>query len=67
MDYHVVGYFRQTIFAFSKIAELSFEKGKSHNAFLIAKIKAILSTLAYDFQPEVDITIAIFQIRILLK
>src|SRR6266540_1126604 len=60
-------YFRQTIYAFNKLAELSFDKGKPHNLSLIVGIRTILITLKYDEEPEVKITTAIFQIRILLK
>jgi len=46
---------------------LSFDKGKPYNPSLIAGIRVILTTLEYEAKPEMDITIGIFQIRILLK
>src|SRR6266540_1217643 len=64
---NVRGYSEQTIFAFNKLAELSFDKGKPHNVLLIAGIRAILITLEYDADPEEDMTMVIFQIGILLK
>src|SRR6266540_2643903 len=64
---NVRGYSKQTIFAFNKLAELSFDKGKPHNSSLITEIRAILSILKYDAEPEVDIITGIFQIEILLK
>ena len=67
MNLSVGGYFGQIIFAFSKLAELSFNKGKPHNASLIVKLKAILITLEYDADPEENITTIIFQMGILLK
>ena len=67
MDLKVGGYSGQIIFAFSKLAKLFFDKGKPHNASLIAGIRAILITLEYDADPEVDITTVIFQMGILLK
>ncbi len=60
-------YSKQTVYAFNKLAELSFEKGKPHNPSLIARIRAILTMLEYDADPKVDITMGIFQIGILLK
>ncbi|SRR6266498_1796100 len=67
MEFNLGGYFRQTIYAFNKLSELSFDKEKPHNASLIAGIRAILITLEYDMELKVDIITAIFQIRILLK
>ncbi len=67
MDLEVEAYSGQTIYAFNKLAELSFEKGKPHNASLVAGIKAILTTLEYAKKPKVDIPAATFQIRIMLK
>jgi len=63
----VRGYFGQTIYIFNRLAELSFDKGKPHNASLIAEIRVIMTTLEYDTELEVDIIMRIFQIRILLK
>ncbi len=60
-------YSRQILYAFNKLAELFFDKRKSHNPFLIAEIRIILSTIEYDEEPEIAITIEIFQIGILLK
>src|SRR6266540_76241 len=42
MNLSVEAYSGQTIYAFNKLTELSFEKGKPHNASLVAGIKAIL-------------------------
>ena len=67
MDLSVKAYSRQTIYAFNQLTELSFEKGKPHNASLIAGIKAILTTVEYAENPEVDIPTATYQIRIMLK
>src|SRR6266540_1058390 len=61
------GYLGQTLYVFTKLTELSFDKGKPHNALLIAGIRVILITLEYDAESEVDITTAIFQIGILFK
>jgi len=49
------------------LTELSFEKGKPYNASLIARIRAILTTLEYDAEPLKNVTTATYQIRILLK
>src|SRR6266540_202604 len=67
LNLNIGGYSGQTIFAFNKLAELFFDKDKSHNALLIAGIRAILTTLEYDADSEEDMTTVIFQIRILLK
>src|SRR6266498_444942 len=67
MNLSVGGYLRQTIYAFNKLTELSFEKGKPYNASLIARIRAILTTLEYDEDPPMDVLTATYQIRILLK
>jgi len=67
MDLSVEAYSGQTIYAFNKLTELSFEKGKPHNALLVTEIKAILSTLEYAEMPKVDIPAATFQIGIMLK
>ena len=67
MHFNVREYSGQTIYAFNKLAKLSFDKSKLHNPSLIAGIRAILLTLEYDAEPEVNITTAIFQIGILLK
>src|SRR6266498_2500633 len=67
MNLSVEAYSGQTIYAFNKLTELSFKKGKSHNASLIAGIKAILTTIEYAENPRVDIPTAMFQIRIMLK
>ncbi len=60
-------YSEQTIYAFNKLTELSFEKNKPYNALLIAGIKAILTTLEYDEKPLMDVITATYQIGILLK
>src|SRR6266542_1731468 len=67
MDLEVEAYSGQTIYAFNKLTELSFEKGKPHNASLVVRIKAILTTLEYTEKPKVDIPAATFQIEIMLK
>src|SRR6266540_1321943 len=67
MELSIEGYLGQIIYAFNKLTELSFEKGKPHNASLVAGIKAILTTVEYAKKPQVDIPSATYQIRILLK
>ena len=67
MNLSVEGYSGQTIFTFNKLTELSFEKDKPHNALLVARVQAILTTLEYNKNPQVDVTTATYQIGILLK
>src|SRR6266540_1474874 len=67
MNVRVEAYSGQTIYAFNKLMELSFEKGKPHNASLVAGIKAILTTVKYAENPIVDIPTTTYQIRIMLK
>src|SRR6266540_7425974 len=67
MDLEVEAYSGQTIYAFNKLTELSFEKEKPHNASLVVGIKAILTTVEYVEKPRVDIPTATYQIGILLK
>src|SRR6266498_910670 len=67
LNLNVKAYSGQTIYAFNKLTELSFEKGKPHNASLIAGIKAILMTVEYAENPEVDIPTATYQIGMMLK
>src|SRR6266540_2150633 len=67
LDLSMKAYFRQTIYVFNKLTELSFEKGKSHNTSLVARIKAMLTTVEYAEKPRVDISIATYQIGIMLK
>src|SRR6266498_708956 len=67
LNLNIGGYSGQTIFVFNKLAELSFDKGKLHNASLIARLRAILNTLKYDADLKEDMTIVIFQMGILLK
>src|SRR6266498_1298527 len=67
MDLSVEAYSGQTIYAFNKLTELSFKKGKPHNASLVAGIRVILTTLEYAENPRVDIPTAMYQIRIMLK
>src|SRR6266540_7236299 len=67
MNLSVESYSEQTIYVFNKLTELSFEKGKPHNASLVAGIKAILTTLEYAEKPKVDILAATYQIGIMLK
>src|SRR6266540_1508019 len=47
MDLNVEAYSGQTIYAFNKLTEFSFEKEKPHNMSLVAGTKAILTTLEY--------------------
>ncbi len=67
MDLNVEAYSGQTIYAFNKLTELSFEKGKPHNISLVAGIRAILTTIEYAENLKVDVTSATYQIRIMLK
>ncbi len=67
IDLDVEAYSGQTIYAFNKLTELSFEKGKPHNPSLVAGIRAILTILEYAENLRVDITSATYQIGILLK
>src|SRR6266540_7518295 len=67
MNLNAEAYSGQTIYAFNKLTELSFEKGKPYNASLVAGIKAILTMLEYAEKPKVNIPAATFQIGIMLK
>ena len=67
MELSVKGYLGQTIYAFNKLIELSFEKEKPYNASLVAEIRAILTILEYAKNSRVDVTTATYQLRILLK
>ncbi len=67
MNLSVRGYSGQTIYTFNKLTELSFKKGKPHNASLVARVRVILITLEYDENSRMDVTTATYQIRILLK
>jgi len=67
MKLRAIGYLRQILYAFSKLAELFFEKGKPHNASLIVRIRVLISIMKYDSELTIDTTIGIFQISILLK
>jgi len=67
MNLSVEAYSGQTIYAFNKLTELSFEKEKPHNASLVAGIRVILATLEYAENLQVDVTSTTYQIRILLK
>src|SRR6266540_7296778 len=67
MDLRVEAYSGQTIYAFNKLTELSFEKEKPHNASLVAGIRAILTMIEYAEKLRVDIPTATYQIGILLK
>ena len=60
MNLNVEAYSGQTIYAFNKLTELFFEKGKPHNASLVARIKAILSTIEYAENPWMDIPSATY-------
>src|SRR6266498_3948702 len=67
MDLSVEAYSGQTIYAFNKLTELFFEKGKSHNPSLVAGIKVILTTLEYAEKLKMYVTSATYQIGIMLK
>ncbi len=67
IDLSVEAYSGQTIYAFNKLIELSFKKGKPYNALLIVGIKAILTTVKYAKRSRMDIPTATYQIGILLK
>src|SRR6266498_3811814 len=67
MNLSVEAYSGQTIYAFNKLTELSFEKEKPHNASLVAGIRAMLTTMEYAKKLKVDVTAATYQIGILLK
>src|SRR6266542_3912043 len=67
MNLSVEAYSGQTIYAFNKLTELSFEKEKPHNASLVAGIRAILTMIEYAEKLRVDIPTATYQIGILLK
>src|SRR6266498_1587506 len=67
MELNVEAYLGQIIYAFNKLAELSFEKEKPHNASLVAGIRAMLTTLEYAKNLRVNVTSATYQIGILLK
>ncbi len=60
MNLSVGGYSGQTIYAFNKLTELSFEKDKSHNTSLITEVRAILTTLEYDKDLRVDVTMVTY-------
>jgi len=67
MEPRAIEYLEQTLYVFSKMAKLFFEKGKPHNASLIVKIKVLILTFEYESKPVIDISMKIFQIRILIK
>src|SRR6266542_6746590 len=67
MGLSVEAYSGQTVYAFNQLTELSFEKGKPHNPSLVARIKAILTTVEYTENPRVDIPTTTYQIGIMLK
>ena len=67
LDLSIEGYSGQTIYAFNKLTELSFEKRKPYNPSLVTGIKAILTIVEYAENPLVDIPTATYQIRIMLK
>ncbi len=67
MPLQAVEYSGQILFAFIKLIKLLFEKGKLHNISLIVELRALLLTLMYNGEPEVDMVTAIFQLGILLK
>ena len=67
MDLEAEAYSGQTIYAFNKLTEFSFEKEKPHNASLVARIRAILITLEYAEKPKIDMMAATYQIGIMLK
>src|SRR6266540_3569461 len=67
LDLSTEGYSGQTIYAFNKLIELSFEKEKPHNLSLVSGIRVMLTTLEYAEKLKVDVTSATYQIGILLK
>ena len=67
MEERIRGYFRQTLYTFNKLAELSFSQEKPYNSSLIAEIRTILSTIKYNEKLKNQIITVIFQIGILLK
>ncbi len=67
IDLNVEAYSGQTIYAFNKLTELSFEKEKPHNVSLVAGIRTILTTLEYAENSRIDVTSVTYQIGILLK
>ncbi len=60
MNLSIEGYSEQTIYAFNKLAELSFNNKKSYNPSLIVGIRVILTTVEYDDELKEDITMGIF-------
>ena|SRR6266498_3207159 len=60
LDLNVKGYSGQTIHAFNKLTELFYEKGKPNNTSLVSGIKAILTTIEYAENPQVDISLATY-------
>ena len=67
MNLSVEVYSGQTIYAFNKLTELSFEKENPHNTSLVAGIRALLITLEYAKKLQVDAISATYQIGIMLK
>ncbi len=60
MELRTVGYSGQILYVFNKLVELSFKRGKPHNPFLVARVKALISTLEYEDESEVDTVTGIF-------
>jgi len=67
MDINITRYLGQTYYAFTKLKELSFEKGKPYNLSLVAGLKALISTLKYEKEPADDIAGCVFKLGVLLK
>ncbi len=67
MELNVNRYSGQTYYAFSKLAELFFEKEKLHNLSLVVRLRVLLFTLEYEEKPKIDIAEGVFKLGILLK
>ena len=67
MNLNVIEYSSQTYYAFSKLAELFFEKGKLYNASLIVRLRALVTILEYDEKSKDNVAGCIFKLGVLLK
>jgi len=67
IDFNVEEYSGQTLYVFSKLAELFFAKGKPHNLSLVAGLRALVSTLEYSKESKVNVTECIFWLDIVFK
>ncbi len=63
----MIEYSGQTLYAFNKLVKLSFEKEKPYNPSLVARLRALISTLKYERESEADVIECIFKLGILLK